>query len=354
MVNDGIIHFGTILPVVNINLGSEHRMATTLQPKKADVDLLNEHNIKYASALLALLHGKSDSICRLFKKEILVSKNELSSLNDSMISKLSLHNTSAITTSIDITFSNKRILTFKSWAEFEAYDFKSINSPTKSIFIQWDFLAFISNYEFPQRHTVNVRISSNPNPSDFFKVLLSGGFDESHDLDIQSCTMICKVDFVNNTLAEELVNVAEHWNELCECAYSKKGMVRPFLYLRRNCWAHIFEVWFTFCIALIIAIALKILIQNDLLIISNQFLLYALVAVIPLSSLVKNIAHAGGKKIYSSFGNLMDTHIFSISTGDSKEQEKIEKNSRYGKEALLFALNAIFSIVLSIVFFAIE
>ena len=77
----------------------------------------------------------------------------------------------------------------------------------------------ISNYEVPQRHTVNVRISSNPNPSDFFKVLLSGGFDESHDLDIQSCT----VDFVNNTLAEELVNVAEHWNELCECAYSKKG-----------------------------------------------------------------------------------------------------------------------------------
>ncbi len=356
LVNNGTIekNFGLFLSVININLGSTHRMSTTLQPKKADIDLMNEQNIKNASALLALLHGKSDSICRLFKKEILVSKNELSSLNDSMISKLSLHNISAITTSIDITFSNKRILTFKSWVEFESYDFKSINSATKSIFIQWDFLALISNYEVPQRHTVSVRISSNPNPSDFFKVLLSGGFDESHDLDIQSCIMICKVDFVNNTLAEELVNVAEHWNELCECAYSKKGVVRPFLYIHRTGWAHIFEVWFTFCIALIIAIALKILIQNNLLMISNESLLYALVAVIPLSALVENIAHAGAKKIYNSFGDLMDIHIFSISTGDSKEQEKIEKNSRFGKEVFLFALNAIFSIVLSIIFFAIE
>lgn len=325
-------------------------MGTTLQPKKGNSDLMSEYNLQNASALLALMHGKSDSICRLFKKEILVSKNDLKSLNDSMISKLSLHNTSAITTSIDITFSNKRVITFKSWAEFETYDFMSINSPTKSIFIQWDFLAFISNYEIPQRHTVSVRISSTPNPSDFFKVLLSGGFDESHDLDIQSCTMICKVDFVNNTLAEELVNVAEHWNDRCECAYSKQGKIRPFLFFHRIGCAHIFEVCFMFWIALIIAIIIKLSMLNNLLVVSNEFLLYALVAIIPLSFLAKSVAHAGGQKIFSSFGNLMDAHIFSISTGDCKEQKKIEHNNTLGKEFTMFVLNAAFSIILSIIF----
>ena len=66
--------------------------------------------------------------------------------------------------------------------------------------------------------------------------------------------------------------------------------------------------------------------------ISNESLLYALVAVIPLSALVENIAHAGAKKIYNSFGDLMDIHIFSISTGDSKEQEKIEKTVDLGRK----------------------
>ena len=323
-------------------------MSTILQVRNSDVDLSN------ANALLSLLHGKSDSICRLFNREILVSKKDLSSLNDSMVDKLSLHNVQAITTSIDITFSSKRILTFKSWEEFIRFDFNTINSYTKSIFIQWDFLALINNYEVPQRHTVSVRISSTPNPSDFFKILLSGGFDENHNLDIQSSTMICKVDFVNNTLAEELVNVAEHWNSLCECATSKKGPVRQFLYLHKNVLANITEVCTSLCLALLLAIVAKIYIQNNSLIISNEFLLYSLVIIVSLSSLIKKLAHASGQITYNSFGNLMDTHIFSISTGDTKEQKKIERNSRFITELLLFLLDAVFSIILSYIFFIIE
>ncbi len=45
-------------------------------------ELLEENNLHNASALLALLHGKSDSICRIFNKEIMVGKTELKTLND--------------------------------------------------------------------------------------------------------------------------------------------------------------------------------------------------------------------------------------------------------------------------------
>ena len=331
-------------------------MDTELQTKTNNIDntgLMNENNLKNASSLLALLNGKSDSICRLFKKEIFIKKNDLSSLNDMMINKLSLHDVKAITTNIDITFSNKRVVTFKSWDEFKEYDFLKINSNTKSIFIQWDFLAKINNYGIPQRHTVSVRISSTPNPSDFFKVLLSGGFDENHDLDLQTSTMICKVDFINNTLAEELVNVAEQWNELCECAYSKKGAIRPFLSNHKSICAHIFEVCFYFSIFAIVALTLKILIQKNLLFLSNEIVLYVFISIFPFSYLVKKIGHAFAQKIFTSFGDLMYTHIFAISTGDNKEQKKIEKESRFGKELTIFLLNIIVSIVLSTVFFVI-
>lgn len=313
--------------------------------------LLNKENLQNASSLLALLHGKSDSICRLFRKEIVVGKNELSTLNEMMVAKLQLHNISVISTSIDVTFINKKIVSFKSWQDFEMHDFIKNNSATKSVFIQWDFFAMLKGYQVPQRHTVSIRIASTPNPSDVFKVLLSGGFDESHDFDIQSATMICKVDFINNTLAEELVNVAESWNDLCECAYSCKGKVRPFLQIHRNELAHVFETFLCISLAFAIAIILKLLIKRSIIIVTNQVLLYALIAFIPLFGLVRNLAQSGGKWIYNAFGDLMDIHIFCLSKGDEKENKKIEKNSEYGKELLLFIVNTVVSIILSLVFF---
>ena len=231
-------------------------------------DLTNDENLRNASALLALLHGKSDSICRLFKKEIIVGKSDLKSLNEQMIEKLSLHDVGTITTSIDVAFNNKKVITFKAWDEFELYDFSAINSSTKSIFVQWDFFAKINGYEIPQRHTVSIRIASTPNPSDVFKVLLSGGFDEASELDMQSSTMICKVDFINNTLAEELVNVAGSWNDLCECAYSKKGKLRPLLQKYRNGLADIFRLSFVTSFFVCVAIFFKYIINRNIIIVS--------------------------------------------------------------------------------------
>ena len=328
-------------------------MTENIKTKQEDLLATNE-NIQNVSAALALLHGKSDSLCRLFRKEIFVAKKDLKALNDMIIEKLSLHKIDAITTTLDITFSNKRILTFKSWLEFESYDFEKINSPTKSVFIQWDFFASLDHFKVPQRHTVSVRISSTPKPSDFFKVLLSGGFDEAHDLDIQSCTMMCKVNFVNNTLAEELVNVVENWNDLCECAYSEKGKIRPFLMKHRNVCAHIFEICLTVSFSFIIAILIKLCIKKGILSITLDLLLYVSVFIIPIASLIKQISSMGGQWIYNAFGDLMETHVFKLSTGDNKEQQRIEKNSKFGKNLTAFLINAVFSIILSYVFFVLE
>lgn len=316
-------------------------------------ELLTKENIQNASSLLALLHGKSDSLCRLFNKEIMVDKDQLQSLNNLMIQKLSLNNVESITTSIDIVFNNKNILTFKSWDEFEQYNFLGINSFTKSLFIQWDFFANLS-YKFPQRHTVSVRISAAPNPSDMFKVLINGGFDGEHDLDIQSSTMICKVDFVNNTLAEELINVISNWNDLCECAYSKKNRFIPILYKYRRSIANTLEFSIISSICLSISIIIKIIGNKSILSINDEFIVFLILIALPLNSILKDIARYFGKNIFNKISDLIDTHIFKISKGDEKENARIESSSKFKKELLLFLLNIISTAILSIIFFLIE
>lgn len=316
---------------------------------------ISEVNITNISALLSLLHGKNDSICKLFNKEIKVDVNKLKQLHKMMCDKLEIHNVDAITTSIDINFTNRQILHFKSWYEFDTYDFATINSSTKSIFIQWDFFVRVDGYEVPQRHTVNVRIASSPKPSDMFKVLLSGGFDESDDIDIQGSTMICKVDFINNTLAEELINIAAKWNELCECAIHEKGKLLQFLYINNSKIANIGEISTILLLCSIIAIATSFfkkiiefpLISNITL--ASQICLFLFL--LPVFIVIKDLGRCFGKYLYNRLGKVMEIHIFNITQGDGKAIERIKNESDCKKECILFIGNLILSIVVSTIFF---
>lgn len=310
----------------------------------------NNEKLNDASALLALMHGKNDSICRVFSKEIFVTREKLIQLNKMVIDKLSLHTVGDILTSIDVTMSDKEVLSFKSWPEFELKDFSFEHAATKSIFVQWDFMIKLERYKIPQRHTVSIRISTTPNPSDFFKVLLSGGFDEEHDIELQTSTMLCKVDFINNTLAEELINVAAKWNDLCENAYSKKGILRLFLARFKNECANIGKISTALTIAMIIAFAARWYIAKRSIVVDDEVLLYAIIFSIPLYVFINKISHNFGQMIFNKFGELMDTHIFGLSNGDKKELERIDHKSKCGKEVALFVINTLTSIILSIIF----
>lgn len=315
---------------------------------------ISKFNINNVNALLALLHGKNDSICKLFNKEIKVDITNLKQLNKMIYDKLETHNVDAITTNVDITFLSKQILHFKSWHEFENYDFNAVNSSTKSIFIQWDFFVTVDGYDIPQRHTVNIRIASSPQPSDMFKVLLSGGFDESHDIDIQGSTMICKVDFINNTLAEELVNIAAKWNDLCECAVHEKGKVLQFLYLNRSKIANIAEISTILLICSTIALLTKLTGVFSFSANNITVFWFLMLFSLPLFCAIKDVSRLFGKHIFNRLGEVMQIHIFNISHGDVKSNERIKKDSNCKKECFLFIIDLLLSIIISIVFFALE
>lgn len=324
-----------------------------LTVKNNDEGIFSRENIQNASALLALLHGKSDSICRIFQKEIIVSKEQIITLNDLIIEKLNLHNVPAITTSVDVVFNNKRIVTFKTFEEFKNYDFSIVNASTKSIFIQWDFFVQLK-YATPQRHTISVRIATNPNPSDLFKVLLSGGFDEADDISVQVATTICKVDFINNTLAEELINVVATWDDLCESAISQKGKIRKFLCLNNNAFANICKICCMTSICVLVAIVIKLLILSGNLFINNEFIIWVFFMIVPIGFGSEMIGKFFGKKLYDKFESLMEIHIFTLSKGDEKKNINIKNKSSYRKELIMFFINALITIILSVIFFLVD
>ena len=267
-----------------------------------------------------------------------------------MTEKLQLHNVDAITTSMDVVFENKRILTFKAFSEFESFNFDVESSPTKSIFIQWDFFVKLSSFSVHQRHTVSVRITSSLNPSDVFKIMLSGALDETSDIDMQCCTTLCKVDFINNTLAEELIAVVEQWNGLCESAYSKKGKFAQFLYTNAQTIADISAFFCCVTLCGIIAIVLKYLTSLNIISMTLNLFLCVSVTFIPLGLAVRGVGKKFASVIYYKFRQVMNIHLFHLSDGDKKIIARLERKSNYTKEILAFSLNILISFVISFLF----
>ena len=125
---------------------------------------------------------------------------------------------------------------------------------------------------------------------------------------------------------------------------------RFFLAKHRNGFAAAFEYMLLISCSLLLAVLWKAGVRKKLFAASIHSVIYIIVALIPIGRICRSFAHNGGRKVYDSFSNLLNTHIFMISKGDSKAQERIEKSSRVGKEIALFVANALFSIALSYVF----
>lgn len=72
---------------------------------------------------------------------------------------------------------------------------------------------------------------------------------------------------------------------------------------------------------------------------------------VPITTIAQKLGRHFGKKVYSELDDLMETHIFRISLGDTNQVQKIAEESRYKNSAILFIFNVITSIVLPVIFF---
>ncbi len=173
-------------------------------------------------SIFHLLVGKPDSIERVFKRRILIEKKDLLILHDKMAEKLNNHNIEAVNITIDITYDDDETVQFGSWPQFIESD---LNREEKiiNVKVRFDFLVNLPLYKFPQRHTVTITILSTGLSHSFIESMMSKmTSDEKEDRTVikiglggvfgETIPMTCRVDFVNNILSRELLNLISEWH----------------------------------------------------------------------------------------------------------------------------------------------
>lgn len=155
------------------------------------------------------LNAKPDSDIRLFKDKKNIELSNLHDINSRVLRKFENHKITTSITSIDFVLDNKEILSYKCWEEFSRQHWETINHCIKHISIVWDFTIQLPSYELPQRHTLKIKIGGAIPPKDFLSIVLSS--DNEIELLEAEAEAIVKVDFINQVLATELLDLVEKW-----------------------------------------------------------------------------------------------------------------------------------------------
>jgi hypothetical protein len=160
-------------------------------------------------SLFYLYNAKPDTEIRFFKGGKIVELADIRSLEEQVADKLGNHDTVGQTVSISFILSNKKLKEFSTWAEFERAKWNTINEKIEALSISWNILIQLPQYKSPQTHSMKLRIGNSIQPKDIFQLILTS--DDVSEVREALSGVVCKVDFINTILANELLFLVDEW-----------------------------------------------------------------------------------------------------------------------------------------------
>ncbi len=301
-------------------------------------------------SLFYLFAGKPDSKYKVFKRRVIIDVNDIRDLNTKIVDKLKMYHTDATITSVSISFEKEQSIDFRTWAEFETYDWKKPYR-TREVTIRWEFLIDVPNYKIPQKHTLTVKISHPPNPREFFQMLLSQDPDEDDSFNEKMGICLARVDFISHRLADELIDIVQEWNESLKSHSSNHNWFSR-LVKNDNNIAHLVHLSLPGFV-LIIIFKFILFLHNywivnsidykDVVADSLKFVLISFISVYLMNRLGKIIA----SKCYKSLNEYGTFAPFQLTRGDTNRNEDI--NRRNVKQIRNFVINIITALIINIV-----
>ncbi|QHI69915.1 hypothetical protein [Tichowtungia aerotolerans] len=302
-----------------------------------------------------LLSGKPDSTVKFFSNPIIVGPSDIEDLNNAVQDKLRTHHVEGCITSITINYRNNTVKEFSTWAEFQTHNWKR-PEVTETIFVKWDFMVDMPNFEVPQRHTMTLRIANEIKPAHVLNALFGGGqtLNNWENLENEMSPVYCRVDFINQSLGQELVNLVNDW-------YKGKRKVKHigrFMQVVSK-QRRIFSQSIHYSIPLLTgALACALMFYrceignctDPLTVSASKWLFLWLLISIFVISIAGKIGEKVSSSVFKSLSGYGEGHYFNFTNGDKNQQE--EKAGENKKKLIRLwskiILTALFDIALAI------
>lgn len=289
-------------------------------------EVLNNNQLEQFKSLYYLLKGKRDTDIKLFNDYKQFKYQDIIELNSKIYRKLQLHELVTDTNSVVISLSNKEIKTFGNWREFLNFDW-NIAATTKYITLEWDFNLILPNqsHNVPQTHTLRVRIGSELKPNEMIQVIFQGGGET--DLEEAQSQVVCKIDFVNAQICNELKTIVTEWYDGLSPNNESNSAIKFFINYKNLIRKSITLVFLIGAVTLLNFISSYYInsvpnLQNNLLL--KQFYLISSCSVIVIYFSLSFGKSYGGRIIQNRISNFRHNPIFDFTKGDSNKLQEIK------------------------------
>jgi len=302
------------------------------QPGGGRLSIANLDDFK---SVYCFLNTKPDSQIKLLKGVKRVDIDDIHELNTKVERKLYNHSVVTAIPNIQVTLASHEIKEYSNWQEFSRTDWNLIPDTVDGLTITWQIVINNSNTSIPQPHVLKVRIGNEVPPKDALQLLMSA--DNPDELMQLSSPSLCRVDFVNSMLAEELLDLVEKWHG----ALLSAPRQNPFPFFLHRHGMHITEFWRFLAPILFLLIASR---YADLLVKTQWFGSLSLEMKVLYSSIVFVAVYKAGSYAGHKGEAIVDTGIkrmkappaFSITKGDRKRlSDATEKNSKFVRDLII-------------------
>ena len=215
---------------------------------------------------------------------------------------------------------------YGSWDEFQREDWGTINQQVESINLTWDLTFSMPDFALPQRHTLKVRIGNAMPPKDMLQIMFTS--DEPTELMESQAEGLVKLDFINQVVANELIQIVDHWQKGLKELLNPKSLI---LFLeKRESYIRSFIVYFVPITFLALSYFCHQLLYNyfnyskELNIISMQRLMLIYITLLGLGLFIaKYFSNWFGNKVHK----FKHENGIAISKGDQNYLQEIKKEN---------------------------
>lgn len=195
----------------------EHNQKNNL-PVQTGLDLDTFKSIYYWQNV------KPDTQIKFFKVRKKIEVSDIYSLNERLNDKISTHKVETYIASINFILSDGNMRNYGSWGEFEREKWDYINQKILSINMTWDLTFSLENFKLPQKHTLKVKLGNSIAPKDMFQMMFTS--DDPSELLESRTEGLVKVDFINQLISNELINIVSEWHNGLKNTELENGFIK--------------------------------------------------------------------------------------------------------------------------------
>lgn len=314
-----------------------------------------DRRLKEFQAMYYEYNARPDTTTKIYNQQVVINMDDLSNLEDMIKEKLGLHKIEGEVgkTHVFVSTSKHKVYSFDDWKLFYEHNWK-IPEYIESITLIWDFYINVDGYKNPQRHKLTVKISSGLKPEEVLGLIFSGKVEDIEAIEMQKAQIVAQMDFIENRLGQELINVVSEWVDILEKASDSKNSLILFLKKRRKIVGYYFNYILFLVVSATMLIEFNYIVKSMEVdkvsdITSNQFVYlfnYIVISVL-LCIGVLNVGENVANKVFRKLSEYGENFVFRITNGDNLQYNKLKEED--GKNAVKVIVNLCFSLFLNIV-----